>query len=169
MKISDDGFCLLDQLNLIDQSDGEHKILSFLNTTYYSEQMKKKFQDFFYKKNTVLETNDFTSIGVLEDISYYSFYNGDKFNNTVESIKDKFTYWRKIKGDGNCFYRAILINYLEILIITSKKNQNAFFFFVKDIYFTDFKIQNNSKIDMFKENTLLVLLAINGAIVNKEF
>ena len=29
---------------------------------------------------------------------------------------EKFTHWRKIRGDGNCFYRAFAFGYLENLL-----------------------------------------------------
>lgn len=30
-------------------------------------------------------------------------------------------YWRKIKGDGNCFYRAVIFSYIERIILSNNK------------------------------------------------
>lgn len=86
---------------------------------------------------------EFYLIGVFEDLSYYQVWMSDKsLANTIQELRDKYNifYWRRIKGDGNCYYRSILINYIEILITNSIKNDNPsiFFCFIKEIFFTKF-------------------------------
>ena len=36
-----------------------------------------------------------------------------------EAFENIIYKWRKIKGDGNCFYRAIIFRYLELIILNN--------------------------------------------------
>ena len=38
----------------------------------------------------------------------------------LESLKQYVYVWRKIRGDGNCFYRAVIFRYMEILILNKQ-------------------------------------------------
>ena len=33
-----------------------------------------------------------------------------------EKVEPRYSYWRKIRGDGNCYYRAVYVHYIEYLI-----------------------------------------------------
>ena len=35
-------------------------------------------------------------------------------------MKEYIYYWRKVRGDGNCYYRSIIVRYLEILILNGQ-------------------------------------------------
>ena len=35
-------------------------------------------------------------------------------------MKEHIYYWRKVRGDGNCYYRSIIFRYLEILILNGQ-------------------------------------------------
>ena len=51
------------------------------------------------------------------------FANKDKLKEMTEKydlLKPYINYYRTICGDGNCFYRAVMFRYLEILILTNK-------------------------------------------------
>lgn len=39
----------------------------------------------------------------------------------ASKIKELASSWRKIKGDGNCFYRAVMFGYLERILLTRDK------------------------------------------------
>ena len=48
-----------------------------------------------------------------------------------EMYKDVFYMWRKVKGDGNCFYRAVIFRYLEIIVLNcdlQKMEQMIYYF-----------------------------------------
>ena len=43
----------------------------------------------------------------------------------VAELKNTYTHYRHVRGDGNCFFRAAMYNYIEILI--TKPQSFAFF------------------------------------------
>ena len=45
--------------------------------------------------------------------------NEEKIKKKYEIYKDVFSRWRKVKGDGNCFYRAVMFRYIELIILNN--------------------------------------------------
>ena len=83
-------------------------------------------------------------------------------NNNQRIFIDKY---RKIYGDGNCFYRAVMFRYLEILVLNNKIEilQN----FVYDVYnsFNSKELKSrvkNSKVNT--KNTLILLVLITDLL-----
>ena len=100
--------------------------------------------NFFYPKGfkdtPYMKAVEFYLIGIFEDLVYYPIWRSDNsLLDIIQEFKSKYNifYWRRIKGDGNCYYRSVLINYIEILIINSIKNDNPciFFLFFKRSFF----------------------------------
>ena len=82
----------------------------------------KKMLDSFQLSNTYCdETLKFNSIGPL-----HKYENDDKLK------------WRKVKGDGNCFYRAFFFSLLEQIIFTHNSN-------FLSVLIIDFKTKLNDK------------------------
>ena len=76
------------------------------------------------------------------------------------NILDKYIYrWRRVAGDGNCFYRAVMFTYLENIILT--KN----LFLIKKMI-----VDINDKFNKENENIKLLSDKIKQSIfkVNKE-
>ena len=158
--------------NQLKQNNDDKQIYNYLLRNYKTQKNIEEFFNFFYpeglKENPYINAIDFYLIGVFEDLAYYPIWMSDNLLvNIIKELKSKYEifYWRRIKGDGNCYYRSIIITYIEILIINSFKdsNPNIFFCFIKEIFFTKFSYD----IKEFKEKLLLTLLIIYEQILNK--
>jgi hypothetical protein len=164
-------FNTLDE-NQLKQNNDDKQIYNYLIRNYKTRKNVEEFINFFYpegfKENPYINEIDFYLIGVFEDLAYYPIWmSDDLLINIIKELKTKYEiyYWRRIKGDGNCYYRSILITYIEILITNSIKNENPniFFCFIKEIFFTKFPY----KINEFKIKLMLTLLLIHEQIQKK--
>ena len=151
--------------NQLKQNNNDKQIYNYLIKNYKTRKNVEEFINFFYpegfKEDPYINELDFYLIGVFEDLAYYPIWMSDNLLiDIIKELKNKYEiyYWRRIKGDGNCYYRSILINYIEILIINGIKNSNPnlFFCFIKEIFFTKFPYD----ITEFKEKLILTLLII---------
>ena len=158
--------------NQLKQNNNDKQIYNYLIKNYKTRKNIEEFINFFYpegfKEEPYINEVDFYLIGVFEDLAYYSIWmSDDLLIDIIKELKTKYEiyYWRRIKGDGNCYYRSILINYIEILIINGIKNSNPtiFFCFIKEIFFTKFPYDINK----FKEKLILILLIIYEQIQKK--
>jgi hypothetical protein len=152
--------------------DDDKKIYNYLLKNYKTRENIDNFMNFFYPKGYKdtphMKEVEFYLIGVFEDLAYYPVWMSDKLlEDAIQEFKSKYNiyYWRRIKGDGNCFYRSILINYIEILINNSIKNDNPciFFSFLKEVFFTKFPKEINN----FKKQLIIILLLIYEHIQKK--
>ena len=112
--------------NQLKQNNDDKQIYNYLLRNYKTQKNIEEFFDFFYpeglKENPYINAIDFYLIGVFEDLAYYPIWMSDNLLvNIIKELKSKYEifYWRRIKGDGNCYYRSIIITYIEILIINS--------------------------------------------------
>ena len=75
-------------------------------------------QNFF--SESFLYEQSFTAIGrVNERCALEEIYKENPTNNVryrVDELSMNYDSWRKIRGDGNCYYRAVAYSYLENLI-----------------------------------------------------
>ena len=158
--------------NKLKQNNDDKEIYNYLIRNYKTRKNKEEFINFFYpegfKENPYINEIDFFLIGVFEDLAYYPIWMSDTLLvDIIKELKLKYEiyYWRRIKGDGNCYYRSILITYIEILIMISIKDKNPklFFCFIKEIFFTKFP----SKLNEYKVKLILVLLLIYEQIKKK--
>ena len=158
--------------NKLKQNNDDKEIYNYLIRNYKTRKNKEEFFNFFYpdgfKENPYINEIDFYLIGIFEDLAYYPIWmSDDLLIDIVKELKLKYEiyYWRRIKGDGNCYYRSILITYIELLIMNSIKEQNPeiFFCFIKEILFTKFPY----KINEYKVKLIFVLLLIYEEIKKK--
>ena len=158
--------------NKLKQNNDDKQIYNYLIRNYKTRKNKEEFINFFYpdgfKEIPYINAIDFYLIGVFEDLAYYPIWmSDDLLIDIIKELKVKYEiyYWRRIKGDGNCYYRSILITYIEILIMLSIKEQNPklFFCFIKEIFFTKFPF----KLNEYKVKLILVLLLIYEQIKKK--
>lgn len=158
--------------NQLKLNNDDKKIYNYLIKNYKTRENVEEFMDYFYpegfKDTPDMKAVEFYLIGVFEDLSYYPVWMSDKsLANTIQELREKYNifYWRRIKGDGNCYYRSILINYIEILITNSIKNDDhsIFFCFIKEIFFTKFP----EEINFFQKKLLTILLLIDEHIQKK--
>ena len=158
--------------NKLKQNNDDKQIYNYLIKNYKTRKNKEEFINFFYpdgfKEIPYINAIDFYLIGVFEDLAYYPIWmSDDLLIDIIKELKVKYEiyYWRRIKGDGNCYYRSILITYIEILIMLSIKEQNPklFFCFIKEIFFIKFPF----KLSEYKVKLILVLLLIYEQIKKK--
>ena len=158
--------------NQLKQNNNNKQIYNYLIKNYKTRKNVEEFINFFYpdgfKEDPYINEVDFYLIGVFEDLAYYPIWmSDDLLIDIIKKLKSKYEiyYWRRIKGDGNCYHRSILINYIEILIVSGIKNSNPmiFFCFIKEIFFTKFPYDINE----FKEKLILMLLMIYEQIQKK--
>ena len=98
----------------------------------------------------------FDSVGYLSSLQ--NIYKEEKEGIPKEEIIPKIEQlpnlcykWRKIKGDGNCYYRAIIFCYLEMLILTEKVDD-----------FKDFVVDISRIFEEKKMKEILNSYKING-------
>ena len=161
-----------DELEELKYSKDDSKIYNYLIKNYKKIEDVKNFMENFYPdgfiKTEELGFYDFYLVGVFEDLSYYQNWMSNKaLSKTITELKEKYDifYWRRIKGDGNCYYRSILINYIELIISLSiNKNKPEYFFcLIKEILFTDFPTNKKN----FHHLLITVLLFIYEKIIEK--
>ena len=102
---------------------------------YFEKNILSQYEDELYEKltNHILKLKIFLnqeidnhSIGPLTDIEYLI----EKYFNFIIDFKNEIIqkknllkdiqYYRKIKGDGNCFYRCIIFKIFEYIILNNK-------------------------------------------------
>ena len=86
-------------------------------------QFANKILELDYNLN---ESNQFMAVHPLVNIYIMIEQSFKNDKNQIKQMKEKYNllkdyiYYRKIKGDGNCFYRAIIFKYLEIIILNNE-------------------------------------------------
>lgn len=147
------------------ENGNDIRIHEFLLKHYKTKEDIEEFISYFYKGNyeapTQFKAKEFITIGIFEDLFFYPIWmNETKLEQAVQALKDKYNiyYWHRTKGDGNCFYRSVLVSYFEIIISKAikEKNPQIFFCFVKEFLFTQFPEPKQK----FHKKTLTVLLFI---------
>ena len=158
--------------NQLKLNNDDKEIYNYLIKNYKTRENIEEFMKFFYpsgyEETPEMKAVEFYLIGVFEDLLYYPIWMSDNLLvNAIQELKSKYHifYWRRIKGDGNCFYRSIIVNYIEILITSSIKTNNPyiFFCFIKEIFFTKFP----KEIKIFKKKLIVILLFIYEHIQKK--
>lgn len=68
----------------------------------------------------------------------------------MSDLTTRYDFYRKIRGDGNCYYRAVYVNYLEHIIVFEKDPCDCVLDLIIDIF--DWKeffyYDINSKFDL---------------------
>ena len=162
-NINKDDFLKVRKINKI--SDNDFDILK--NEIISRENLDILYNDIINCDYLPLNEIDFSAnVGCMLP---FAFLIESLFNNniiTIEEMNDRYELFKKyiynyrpIKGDGNCFYRAVIFRYFEIVILNKKiellKN------IIKEMYesFNSNEIRSRIRIKYgFVLNTRLVLL-----------
>ena len=149
---NDDNHLLIEhEIELISQKIDENKFNKLLN------DIKECKIDEISNQHFGQNENEYT-IGTLNSLKYlindtYEFNPIQKsvMNSDEIRLKPYVDKFRKIKKDGNCFFRALIFSFLEYVVLTNNK------MLMKEllIIFNDKISENNSKIqkkDYLKEN-----------------
>lgn len=148
------------------EDEGKNKqVIENENSQYYRKKSTpecKTYIDPLSLDNKGLNFSNYLEIGALESIDFY-FLNKGKNKQNNQGLKDnlssdnesKVAAWRRIVGDGNCFYVGVLVNYLEniLLVCQNTKSNISLISLIYDIYFTDF---NNEGIKNFNSKNKVV-------------
>ena len=121
------------QSNLQDNEFLKVKILPYTTSKDYNNCMQKNDDHKLYQqiKTYLYSLNYFSQAKFSDSICY--FVDIDTFSNkfysqfiskgtglNCQQLKEHIYYWRKVRGDGNCYYRSIIFRYLEILILNGQ-------------------------------------------------
>lgn len=66
------------------------------------------------------------AIWPLQTFSLPSSALSAKSKGDLGAVQDKYDFCRRVKGDGNCFYRSVMYAYLEVLILKRPKYISCF-------------------------------------------
>ncbi len=146
--------------NLLRKFSNHQELYTIIKKLAYNKKHIEEFLNYFYQKKNRLTSKEFITIGIFEHLSYYQFYNDDYKLNSLSEQMDHYdiAYWRRIKGDGNCYYRAVLISYIELLILNSytRKSPMIFFGLIKDVALTEFP-KNKQNIKRLMMTSLIAI------------
>ena len=160
-----------DILNFISQSYipnyNEYDFITIYKL-YENEELiknKKLIDELTLSNKECNNIQTFDCIGYLSSLDKVFKEKNNEMNNLLknklETLNQYYFRWRKIKGDGNCFYRAIIFAYIEDLIL--KKNLFRLRDLICDI---NDKLKDDRLIDKFiinkinSKNLILYMLLI---------
>ena len=122
LKIKDlkEEYLTVRELNEINEEDFNSKIIEKYNLKII-ENLSEYILGLKIYINKII---DYQTISPLIDINdlienYYSLNEEEEIKNKKEIFKD-IKYYRRIKGDGNCFYRAVIFQLFENIILSNK-------------------------------------------------
>ena len=167
---------VLEEINLIPKNEETKKSSNFVKKTYIKNYSDNDFVSLLEEKNrkeNLLKLKEKINQKNLshKDCDYIEIFNNSGFISSIdtffkdsnpvnEGFKEKVItlnnvcdYWRKIKGDGNCFYRAVIFAYIENLIFSNNLSR------LKDLI-CDMNVQ-------FKNDVLNKLLIQHKISANK--
>ncbi|KAL4490240.1 hypothetical protein ABPG72_004279 [Tetrahymena utriculariae] len=84
-----------------------------------SMKSTKRFEELFYKCNTDEIQQVSEPLNLSQKIKEYV---NTEIIQTLTEFQKKYSLYREVRGDGNCFYRSVFYLYIEHLIIISQSN-----------------------------------------------
>ena len=122
MKDIEPAFLQVRKLNILDDKIFKSNIIEKHDKTTINN-----LTDYILKLRMLTNQDTYSqSVGPLKDINDLiegSFSYNISFLNEInekQKMLQEIKYYRKIKGDGNCFYRSVLIQLFEIIIFNNK-------------------------------------------------
>ena len=139
------------------------EIIEYDNLEYIYKDIMK------FKWYSINEINYHDNVGCLLPLAALieSRYNNDP--STIEEMSNKYNIlkkyiynYRTIKGDGNCFYRAIIFRYFEIIILNQKVDllKNIIYDIKKSFNSNEIKSRIRVKYDTILNTNFLKILII---------
>ena len=163
----------LRKLPIITLSDFEN-----LKNSIIDEENLKKLLNTLNNVNCNFKSFQSESVGCILPLTYLIESKFSMNKEKIKEINDKYNSlkpfvcnYRTINGDGNCFYRAVMFRYLEILILKEKIDdlRNVINDVVNSFNSEELKkrrIINNS--DVKPELTFKILILIESLLNNKQ-
>ena len=91
-----------------------------------------------------LKSGDILSFGTIRDsikprfklANLRSKYSeaSDVMTKRIQILGQKYCGWRPIRGDGNCYYRAVLYSLLEQAVVNNNKRRREIFQHLHDLF-----------------------------------
>lgn len=154
---------------------------------HFSEMISEYSQQWFASLNSqlvnVFVTNSecdnietFDSIGFLANIQTINNYtpnanqqseNNAKLLTKLQELRTLCYKWRKIKGDGNCYYRTVIFSYIENLILMNNVKELMALIYDMHKRFKDNHFQTilvNNKIE--SRNVMICIILVYLALIN---
>ena len=110
MKDIEPAFLQIRNLNILDDNIFKSNIIEKFDT-----QLINKITEYILKLRVIINQDTYSqAVGPLKDIndliegSFSYNINFIKEINEKQNMLKEIKYYRKIKGDGNCFYKAVL-------------------------------------------------------------
>ena len=161
-----DNFLKIREINEISNEEFYKMKYDLLNDDYL-EQLKNFIIDFQYSVNSPNSTISIGSLFPLEKLVESGFNNDNDF---IDEMLKKYNLfeeyifnYRTIKGDGNCYYRAVMFRYIEILILNKKISllQNIIFDMKNSFYSQEILSRKEIKMNtVFKPELPLKIMII---------
>ena len=142
------------------------KIYKLYNNTQFLS-LKKKIENVDISNEECDNEIIFDCIGFLSPLEFM-FNENNEINqlliNKLKSLNNICYKWRKIKGDGNCFYRSIIFAYIENIILTN--NLSKLKNIICDMYFKfkEDKLNDKLKNKNDSQNIILCMILIYLAL-----
>ena len=91
----------------------------YVINSYLLENLKCNYNE--YNKNRAV--GPLLPLTTLIESAYnYKSENANLMNEKYLRLKNKICNYRSISGDGNCYYRAVMFRYIELLILNKKSD-----------------------------------------------
>ena len=163
---------IISNINTINKSDFKDYIIN----NYSPEEINNLNQTISqlmnitnFKEDRVIINNE--PLGPFESLSSFIETKFQDIRNSIQIQKKKYEQFRdlifkykKINGDGNCFYRCVMIRFIEILILNDDtENFKNLIYDIIELYKNDNEIQKYFQITNFvrlKPNLLSLILIL---------
>ena len=90
------------------------------------EKLKLEYEMSIEYENSLRQQIEMSSPLVSDELSIIVLMDDYKFNseyaNSVKQITDKYKHIKKVRRDGNCFYRSFIFRLFEYICIKNNKN-----------------------------------------------
>ena len=90
------------------------------------EQTRLNYELSIEYENTLRQQMEHTSPLISEELPINSllddYKSNIKYSNSIKQITDKYKYIRKVRRDGNCFYRSFIYRIFEYICMKNNKN-----------------------------------------------
>ncbi len=110
-----------DNINLISQTEGITENTKFLNSEYYDEFGRPKYDEIINYQNQLIAEVELNTPLISDklDIEYLNIeFKDSEFVNSIKDIEEKYKQIRTVRRDGNCFYRSFMFRLFEELAST---------------------------------------------------
>ena len=148
------------------------EVFNEMKNNLINEKYMEELKNFIINFKCILNSNSnkvtIGSLAPLTKLIENSFSNDKNFQDImIEKYKQYCKYifnYRSIKGDGNCYYRAVIFRYIEIIILEEKIDlfKNVIYDMKKCFYSVEITSRKNIKMNtVFKpELPLKIMLLI---------